>query len=57
MLKRIALFGRTLGVNIQQLGGHVAHFFRCLLARARPGIAAQLMQRRVVFRAPGVATD
>ena len=57
MLKRIALFGRTLGVNIQQLGGHVAYFFCRLLARARPGIAAQLVQRRILFRASGVAAD
>ena len=57
MLKRIALFGRTLSVNIQQLGGHVAHFFRRFLACTRPGIAAQLVQRRILFRAPGVAAD
>ena len=57
MLKRIPLFGRTLSVNIQQLGGHVAHFFRRFLACTRPGIAAQLVQRRILFRAPGVAAD
>ncbi len=57
MLKGEALFGRALGVDIQQLGGHVTHFFRGLLARARPGVAAQLVQRRVLFGTARVAAD
>ena len=57
MLKGKALFSRALGVDIQQLGRHVAHFFRRLLARARPGVAAQLVQRRILFGAARVAAD
>ena len=49
--------GGAYGVDIQQLGRHVAHFFRRLLARARPGIAAQLVQRRIFFGAARVAAD
>ena len=52
-----ALFGGALGVDIQQLGRYVAHLLGGFLPRARPGVAAQLMQRRVLFRTARVAAD
>ena len=57
MLKRITFFGRALGIDVQQLGRHVAHFFRRLLARARPGVAAQLVQRCIIFGTACIAAD
>ncbi|MNS33037.1 hypothetical protein D3C72_651390 [compost metagenome] len=57
VLKGVARFRRALGINIQQLGGDITHFFSGFLARARPGITAQFMQRGALFRATGVAAD
>ena len=57
MFKCVARFCRALGVDIQQLGGHVAHLFGGFLPRSRPRIAAQLVQRRILFRAAGVAAN
>ncbi len=35
----------------------IAHFFRRFLPGARPGVAAQFMQRRTFFRAAGMAAN
>ena len=48
---------RALGVDIQQLGRHVAYFLSRFLSRPGPGIAAQLVQGGVFFRPAGVAAD
>ena len=45
------------GVDIQQLGGYVADFFRGLALGLFPLIRAQAMQRRGLVRRAGVATD
>ncbi|MNC34448.1 hypothetical protein D3C75_828830 [compost metagenome] len=49
MLEGETLFGGTLGVNIQQLCRHIAYFLSRFLTRARPGIAAKLMQWCIFF--------
>ena len=48
---------RALGIDIQQLGRHVAYFLSRFLSRPGPGIAAQLVQGGVFFRPAGVAAD
>ena len=50
-------FRRALGVDIQQFGRDVAYLLGRFLPRPGPGIAAQLVQGRVLFRSAGVATD
>ncbi len=57
VFKGITGLGRALGVDIQQLRRHVAHFLRRFLPRPRPGVTAELMQRRILLRAARVAAD
>ncbi|CCK02190.1 2C-methyl-D-erythritol 2,4-cyclodiphosphate synthase(EC:4.6.1.12) [Cronobacter sakazakii 701] len=57
MLKGETGFRGALGVDIQQLRRHIAHFFRRFLARFRPRVAAKLVQRRVLFGTACVAAD
>ena len=57
MLEGVARLRRALGIDIQQLRGYVAHFFRRFLPRPRPGIAAELVQRGIFFRTARIATD
>ncbi len=55
--KGVALLSGALRIDIQQFRRHVAHFFRRFLARARPGVAAQLVQRGVFIGAAGVTAN
>jgi hypothetical protein len=49
--------GRAARVQIEQLGGHVAYRLGGAAARARPLIGAELVQRRGLGRAAGIAVD
>ena len=49
--------GGALGVDIQQLRRYVAHALGRFLPRARPGVAAQFVQRGVFVRAAGITAD
>ncbi len=56
-LERVALAGRAPGVEVEQLGGGVAHRARGLALRLLPLVPAQLVQRRMLGRPARVAAD
>ena len=55
--KGIAFAGGTAGVDVQQLGSHVAHLLGGLALGFLPGFRAQAVQRRQLIIAAGVAGD
>ena len=55
--KGMALASGAVGINIEQLGGGVAHLLGCFALGFVPLAAAQAVQRRLVGAHPGVAAD
>ena len=55
--KRITLARSAAGIDVEQLGGHVAHLFGGLALGFLPGLRAQPVQRRQRVVATGVAGD
>ena len=55
--RREALLRLAARVQVEQLRGHVADLLGGALARARPLIGAELVQRRALGRGAGVAAD
>ncbi len=53
----MALARRTSGIDVEQLGGHVAHLLGGLALGFLPGLRAQAVQRRQGIVAAGVAGD